>query len=161
MERQRLFRVRRMLLFALLAGLALTPTGCLFLAAGAAGGAAVGYAYYRGKVSETYQAPFGDAWAATRTALTELGMPVVAESRDAAGGFIESRTGTGERVHVLLEALPNPIPAEGGQTRVGVRVAHFGDRAVSERILYQVGLHVTPASLAHVRPLPPASPPPQ
>lgn len=153
---------RREAALVLLAGLALAPGGCLVVAAGAAGGAAVGYAYYKGKVCETYHAPLGDATAATKTALAELGMPLVAEGHDASGGFVESRTGTGERVQISLELLPNKIPAEGGQTRVGVRVGNFGDRTVSERLLYQVGLRLTPAGLAAVRPLPPLPPtPPQ
>lgn len=154
---ERRFTPRRAAL-VLLAGLSVTSGGCLVVAAGAAGGAAVGYAYYKAKVCETYQAQLGDAYAATKAALAELGMPVVAEGHDAGGGFIESRTGTGERVHVDLELLPSKIPAEGGQTRIGVRVANFGDRPVSERLLYQVGLRLTPANLAAVRPVPPRPP---
>jgi hypothetical protein len=139
----------------LLGVVALSSGGCLWLAAGAAGGAAVGYAYYKGKVCETYQANLGDAWAATKTALAELGMPLVAESQDGLGGFLESRTGTGERVQIHLELQPSKIPAEGGQTRICIRVANFGDKPVSERILYQIGMHLTPAAVAEVRPVPP------
>ena len=145
---------RQLCTLALAAG-ALAAGGCLWVAAGAAGGAAVGYAYYKGKVSETYQAQLGDAWTATRLALNELGMPVVAEAYDATGGFIESRTGTGERVQIDLEVQPSRVPADGARTHIGVRVANFGDRAVSERILYQVGMHLTPVGLADVRPVPP------
>src|SRR5688500_3475436 len=145
---------RQLCTLALAAG-ALAAGGCLWVAAGAAGGAAVGYAYYKGKVSETYQAQLGDAWTATRLALNELGMPIVAEAHDGTGGFIESRTGTGERVLIDLEVQPSRVPADGARTHIGVRVANFGDRPVSERILYQVGMHLTPVGLADVRPVPP------
>src|SRR5438552_17316486 len=43
------------------AGLILANSGCLLVAAGAAGGAAVGYAYYKGKIDETYAAAFNDS----------------------------------------------------------------------------------------------------
>ena len=144
----------RQLAYLALAAAAAASGGCLFLAAG---GAAVGYAYYKGKICETYQATLGDAWPAATTALAELGMPIVAESRDAAGGYIESRTGTGDVVRIHLELLPNKIPSEGAQTRICVRVANFGDKEVSQRVLYQVGLHLAPIGLAAVA-LPGASP---
>lgn len=145
---------------------ALSQAGCLVLAAGAAGGAAVGYAYVKGKVSHTYNAGFQDAWLATKTALAELGMPVQVEEHDPSGGSLETRTGHGERVHIQLEVVPSRIPAEGSVTRVSVRVGTFGDAQVSERILNQIGYHLAPANLPLPAP-PPAplspapTPPPQ
>jgi hypothetical protein len=130
----------------LLASLALTNSGCLVVAAGAAGGAAAaGYAYYKGKITETYAAGFTDSWAATQTALTELGMPILKEDRKGDTGTIETRTADDDAVRIYLEAVKSSIPAEDKVTQISVRVATFGDRPVSDRILYQIGLHLAPA----------------
>jgi len=133
--------------------LILSRSGCLWIAAGGMGGAAVGYAYYKGKVCGVYNACLADTWAATHTALGELGMPVVSEENHVARGFIESRTADGERVRIYFEMEPSKFPVEGEVTRVCVRIATFGDRLVSERILDQVGLHLTPVN-PYVAPLP-------
>jgi hypothetical protein len=125
----------------------LANSGCLLATAGVAGGAVAGYAYYKGRVSETYNANCEDTWAATRTALSELGMPVVKEERKGCEGFMESRTSDGERVRIYLEAETSRFPAEGEIARVSVRVATFGDGPVSNRILDQVGVHLAPAPL--------------
>src|SRR5262249_12803942 len=85
---------------------------------------------------------FADSWAATHTALAELGMPVEMEGNEGSRGFINTRTHEGDRVRINVEMLPSRVPAEGPLTRVGVRVATFGDRPYSEQVLSQVGLHL-------------------
>jgi len=126
----------------LLAILAVGQSGCLLIAAGAAGGAAAGYAYYNGRVCQSYVANFEDAWAATHTALGELGMPILKEERQTSCGVIKTQTSDGDRIRIALDVIPSRIPAEGSLTRICVRVATFGDHPVSERILYQVGAHL-------------------
>lgn len=131
----------------LLIALALANSGCLVIAAGAAGGAAgCAYAYGKGKVCSTYTAGFGDTWAALHTALQELGMPVVSEEREGLTGLVESKTADGERVRIHIDSLASKIPAEGEVTRVCVRVATFGDRPVSERLLDQISAHLAPVA---------------
>jgi hypothetical protein len=141
----------------LVAAGALANSGCLLIAAGAAGGTAA-YYYVKGKVCQTFHASLGDAFAATRTALIELGMPVAKEEHDALSAFVESRTADGERVRIYLELEPSRIPAEGAQTRVCVRVATFGDQWVSARILDQVSLHLAPAGMLPPQAAPGAAP---
>jgi hypothetical protein len=142
----------RLTAYLVLVVLTLANSGCLLAVAGAAGGAAVGYAYYMGKLCETFGASFDDTWAATRTALAELAMPIVKEERKASEGFIESRTADGECVRIHLQAETSKIPAEGQITRVCVRVATFGDHPVSDRVLNQVGVHLAPAPAPGRRP---------
>jgi hypothetical protein len=144
--------------FVLLAIVASGQSGCLLVAAGAAGGAAAGYAYYNGRVCQSFVANFEDAWAASHTALGELGMPILKEERQTACGVIKTQTSDGDRIRIALDVIPSRIPAEGSLTRICVRVATFGDHPVSERILYQVGAHLV-ASQFMVRP--PESPPMQ
>lgn len=140
--------------------LALVNGGCLAVAAGVAAGGAAGYAYYAGKVDRAYPASFPDTWAAAHTALAELGMPVVSEERHNMDGTIESRTADDDKVHISLETAKSAIPAEGTVTDVTIRVRLFGDKPVSERILYQIGLHLAPPrTVAVPTVLPP--PPPQ
>ena len=126
------------LAYAALLGLALANGGCLLAAAGVAGGAAAGYAYYKGKITQEYNAGFEDTWAAANSALADLGMPVVAAEREGNTGFLDGRSADGERVRLSFETFPSPLPAEGALTRVGVRVATFGDGPASDRILNQI-----------------------
>ena len=149
--------------YVVLAGLALTSSGCVAAALGvAAGGAAAGgYLYYRGKVNQDYVANLDDVWAASHAALQELGMPVLKEDRSAASATMESQTADGERVYINMDMENSRIPAEGALTRVGVRVGtvSLGDQVVSERLLNQIGAHLTPANRAAAAPPQTAAPP--
>jgi hypothetical protein len=140
-----LHNLRTIIALMLLAAMALASTGCLLVAAGAAGGAAVGYAYYKGKITDTFAAGLDDTRAATHTALAELGMPIVKEDRTPKSATIDTRTADDDHVRIKLEPIKSSIPAEGEITRVSVRVATFGDRPVSDRVLYQISLHLAPA----------------
>lgn len=131
--------------YILIAAAVLVNSGCLLVAAGACAGGAAGYVYFKGKVCENYVADFGDAWAATHTALHELGMPIEKEDRDGMTGVIHTHTTTGESVLVDLETTISPIPAQGSITRVGVRVATFGNYDISEQLLHQVSGHLVTA----------------
>ncbi len=155
MARARWQRKLRTLACLALAATALANGGCLVAAAGAAAGAGVaGYAYYKGKVCQEYNASLDDTLAATRTALVELGLPVEGEQRDGATAFIEGRTGTDNRFRLDFDVVTSPIPVEGPLTRVGVRVGVFGDSTLSDRILAQIGTHLVAG------PRPPTAPPP-
>jgi hypothetical protein len=149
---------RNWAMYLVVASAALFQSGCLLVAAGAAGGAAAGYAYYKGRTCQSYIANFEDAWAATHTALAELGLPILSEERQTNCGVIKSQTSDGDRVRIALDEIPSRIPAEGSLTRICVRVGTFGDHPVSERVLYQVGAHLVASPVAV--PLPgPVSPP--
>jgi hypothetical protein len=152
------------LVYVALGGTALVSGGCLAAAAGAAGGAAVGYVYYKGKVNQEYNASFDDTWAATQRAMTELGMPLVKQERQGPSGWMEFRTNMDDRVRITLDQMVSPVPAEGALTRLGIRVRTFGDQALSERILNQIGAHLVarPAPVAVTAPTwAPGGAPPQ
>src|SRR5262249_44570997 len=127
---------------------------CWWVAAGAAADGAAGYAYYKGKTCQSFPAGFEDTWAATRTALSELGMAIVKEERNQDTGTIKTQTSDGDRVRIVLEVIPSRIPAEGMLTRVCVRVGTFGDHPVSERVLSQIGAHLTTGPIV----MPPPNP---
>jgi hypothetical protein len=150
---------RRRLGIAYLAGalIALANGGCLLVAAGAAagGGAAAGYVYCKGKVCDEFNANLDDVWAATHTSLVELGMPVLSEERGDGTGVIKTQLANGDKVRIHFDVVPSKIPVEGPLTRVGVRVATFGDHPASERILQQIGAHLmSPAAAQMPNPAP-------
>lgn len=134
----------RCLYFAV-AGLALMQGGCLLVAAGCAGGAAAGYCYCNGKVCHTYLSGFDDTWAATKTALADLGMPVVEEEKQGTCGFIKAKLNDGETVRIHVDLQYSKFPVDGPVTRVCIRVSCFGDHPASARILDQIGFHLAPA----------------
>lgn len=130
-----------------LALVAAAQAGCLLVAAGVAGGAALGYAYCKGKVCQAYNAGFEDAWAAAHSALAELGLPVLREERDYATGWLQSTDAAGDKIVVELCVIDSFAPGDGPLTRVCVRVGAFGDYPLSERILHQVDAHLVPSRL--------------
>jgi hypothetical protein len=148
-------RWNRLLLVAL-AMAAFSTGGCLWIAAGAAGGAAVGYAYSKGKYSQAFHAGFDDTWAATHAGLIDLGMPVIKEGREGSEGWVETTAADGSKVRLTLEVMASKVPTDGPMTQVGVRVATFGDPLLSDRILGQVGAHLVPGP----GPVPPTPVPP-
>ncbi len=140
----------------LIMALALANGGCLAAAIGgvAAAGGVAGYAYYKGGLAKDFNASLDTSWAAAKTSLQELGLPVVAEKREENGGSIDTRTGDGQNVRISFESLATKIPAEGPRTDISVRAGLFGDRPLNERILAQIATHLTP-----VAPLATAAPP--
>jgi hypothetical protein len=151
----------RRVLFVGLAGAALGSAGCLAVAAGVAGAGAAGYAgyaYVTGEACQEFPARPADTWAAVHTALGQLQLPIVHEKEDDTA--IESRTGDGTRIKIHLETIARPIPADGIATRVCVRVGVFGDEPLSQRILAEVGRHLTPAAPLVPVPAQPTPPPP-
>jgi hypothetical protein len=141
-----------------LACVALSVSGCLLAAAGVAGGAA-GYAYYQGKVCHVYDSDYHDTTAAVHSALAELGMPVDSEELGARHGFVKSYIANGDAVRIYLDVISSKFQAEAPQTRVGIRVATFGDDPVSDRLLAQIGSHlVPPGTMATPQLGPPQSP---
>jgi hypothetical protein len=143
--------------YLLLIALALVNSGCLLIAAGVgAGGAAAGYAYFKGNVCRTYPASFADVWAAAQTSLTELGMPIETPRQRGNEGSLTTRTADGSRVFVEIGMQASRVPSEGQVTRVCVRVATFGDESFSQRLLDQIGYHLVPATrIGPPAPLPP------
>lgn len=147
-------RVLPMLVALLLLG----NGGCLWLAAGTAAGLCC-HRYCQGKVCHTYVADLGDAWAATKSALADLGMNVEKEESGPTKAFLKSRTADGSRVRIYLERGHSQIPADGPVTRICVRVATFGDYVVSDRLLYQIGAHLVSAPpLVPLQPAPVSEP---
>lgn len=139
----------------LLVVLCLGQCGCLLALAGA--GAGVGaYAYHKGQSKACFPSDFASAWHATRHSLHALGLPITDERYAGLQGTIEARTGDNRRVVVKLRSFAAPIPNDGFRTEVAVRIGTFGDEAVGERILTEIGLRLNPPGRDVVVPAPTA-----
>ena len=112
--------------------LALT-TGCILVAAGAGAAAGVGtYAYVRGELESTLDAPLDRTWRATQTAMKDLKFAVTKEQKDALQAELTARTAADKKVLVKLLKLTN------NTTEVRVRVGTFGDESLSRLILEKI-----------------------
>jgi len=112
--------------------LALT-TGCILVAAGAGAAAGVGtYAYVRGELESTLDAPLDRTWRATQTAMKDLKFAVTKEQKDALQAELTARTAADKKVLVKLVKLTN------NTTEVRVRVGTFGDESLSRLILEKI-----------------------
>lgn len=143
---------KRRALYLAVAIMVLTQSGCLAVAAGVAGGAALGAAYYCGKDCRSFPASSDDTVAATKAALADLGMPVVGEQIEGGEVTIKSQTSDGDPVRIYLHVEGSKFPADGPLSKVTVRVATFGDHPVSNRVLDQISAHLAPAGMASVPP---------
>lgn len=142
-----------------LAGMVLFVSGCAaVIIGGAAAGGALGYAYWRGGVSQDFPAGFPETWHATHAALADLGLQARAVKNDGTGeGDVESRTADGDTISIGLAAHPGRLPADGVTTRVSIRVGVWGDRPLSEHLLGQIQWRL--ANPAAPPQAPPTAPP--
>jgi len=138
---------RRHVPLLLLAGLSFVSSGCLIVAAGAAGAGAATYFYVRGKLCQEYYAAFPDSWQAVLTTLKEQGLTVTRQENNGAEGTISSKTADGSAITINLTTRAGGPVGEKSVTRVCIRVGTFGDEAVSERLLTQIGTHLVPTGL--------------
>jgi len=126
----------------LLAFLALSQAGCLFMATTAVvgGGAAgvAGVAYVRGKLTQTFTAPMDKAQAATRAALHDLGFPEGTLRPGSSHSEIDSNTSLGEGILIDIDLEKQSAPVDEPQVRISIRVGTFGDATLSRRIFDQI-----------------------
>lgn len=164
----------RMVLWLSLCLLSVSLSGCM-VAAGAAVAGAGAYAYYQGNYSQMHAAEFGKTWQATKSALSDLALPVITEHHEGLTGSIKSSLPDGTSISIDLEEQPRIMASDSHQTEVSVRVGTFGDQSQSQKIQQQiqtriVGQNVTSPPANRLPPLnstvapPPAtstaSPPP-
>jgi hypothetical protein len=150
------------ILYAIVAGLALLPGGCLLaLASVAAGGAVGGYLYYKydkGRIYRDYPATVPDVRNAVHAALLDLHFVIDADEVKDGNALVKTKTSGGKKVSIHIDCVASPIPSEGLFTRVSIRVACFGDEGVSIRILDQVARHLAPIPVVEPAPAPGPTP---
>lgn len=123
--------------------IAISLSGCMVAAVGAAAAAGAGaYAYYQGNSVAMQPAEFGETYQCTKAALNDLAMPIKKEHHDGLTGTIESSIDDGTHVTIKLEEKPRLLATDTHQTEIAVRVGVFGDSKVSTRLQQQIAQHV-------------------
>lgn len=128
-------KIGRPTLAALLAATLLLSAGCGAMIVGG-GAAAVGtYAYVNGQSIGTYDADIATAFAASKTACNQLGIPVIKEKMTRSDGEIQGKL-SGELVTISLKTVG------AGLTEISVRVGLWGNKASSRRIHSAINQHL-------------------
>jgi len=113
-----------------LAASSLFSTGCVVVAAGAAGAGAV--AWVRGELQANLSAAPESVMDATEEAIREMKFFVMEEKRDALSAVYEMRNSQDEKITILVEQQAD------GVTQVRIRVGIFGNQVLSQTILDQI-----------------------
>jgi hypothetical protein len=118
----------RRLAVALVLGsvLSLTFTGCIAVAAGAAG---AGVAWVRGALEVTVDASLDRTYAAAQSAVRSLEFAPISEKKSGVDASVLARTALDKRVEIVLKRTGDK------STHVSIRVGVFGDEALSVSIL--------------------------
>lgn len=123
--------IRRRFLAISLAMLPIAFTsGCLAVAAGAAGAGAV--AWVRGELDASIGNSLDAVDRATNRAAEQLKFVKIAESADALARVITLRTAEDKKIEVRLTRTTDTV------TRVRIRVGTFGDESVSRLLLEKI-----------------------
>lgn len=109
-------------------------SGCLAVAAGAAGAGAV--AWVRGELEAQVPHSFEDVDAAANRAVQQLGFAKVNESKSAIDAEIIARTGQDKKIVIRLDRTADRI------TRVRIRVGLVGDEVLSRTILDKINANL-------------------
>ena len=121
----------KILLVALLLGLG--STGCVLFVVGGAAAAGVGtYAYVNGESKETEAASLDKTWAAAQATMKEMEFPVITQQKDAFSGELTARNAADKKITISLKRLSDHA------TEVRVRVATFGDEALSRLVIDKI-----------------------
>jgi uncharacterized protein DUF3568 len=122
--------------FVLCAVLALSWSGCLSLAVGAAGGAA-GAVYVMGKLKDEQSYEMPVVHKATIAALEELQLKVLEDKVDKLSAHVESEFADGEHVWIDLESLSD------SRTGLTIRVGVTGNEVRARKIYDEVKRHLS------------------
>jgi hypothetical protein len=105
-------------------------TGCVVVAAGAAGAGAV--AYVRGEMQASVEHNLGTTFAASQRALQNLQFARIDDRQSGVDAQLISRTALDKRVEIKLKKVTD------GLTKVHIRVGVIGDQELSLTILEKI-----------------------
>lgn len=111
----------------LLAYAVVAHTGCLVVAAGAAGAGTV--AYVRGDLQATLDADYDRAVRATRGGIEKMGFALISERKDALVAEFVARTAQDKKVQVRVTKQTE------NNSGIRIRVSVFGDEQISRALL--------------------------
>jgi hypothetical protein len=117
----------RLGVLSLLGVFALAGSGCLIVAAGAAGAGTV--AYVRGDLQATLDAGYEESLRATRGGLERMKYSIISDRSDALAGEFVARTALDKKVQVRVTKESDAL------TKIRIRVGVFGDEEISRSLL--------------------------
>lgn len=115
--------------------LGLFLTGCAAVIIGGAAGAGT-YAYIKGELKVTENAPLDRTWSACQSAMKDLQFKVTTQQKDALQGRLVAKTASDKRVEIDLEKVSEDM------TEIRVRVGTFGDEDLSKLIVQKIEKHL-------------------
>lgn len=123
-------RVMRWAAAVTLGATALLSSGCLLLAAGAAGAGTV--AYVRGELAASLGSELSAVVKATSRSIEQLKFAKISESADALSARFTARTAQDKKIEIVLTKIGENL------TKVEIRVGVFGDEDISMTILSKI-----------------------
>ena len=122
--------ILRAAILAGLASVAVMQSGCLLVAAGAAGAGTV--AYVRGELDASLGNGYESVVQASNRAIDQLQFKKISESKDALKAVLIARTASDKKVQITVIKVSETL------TKVEIRVGVFGDQALSTTILEKI-----------------------
>ncbi|HEV8291914.1 MAG TPA: DUF3568 family protein [Tepidisphaeraceae bacterium] len=123
---------------AVMAIIVVTQSGCLVAAAAGAAGGTV--AYMKGDVEAVVDGNVDQTFNATKAAMDELKLPLLATWSNAMEAHIEARVGTDNKATVNINGQSERI------SKVSIRVGTFGDQGLSQAILEKIKANLSKAT---------------
>ena len=125
-------------MMAVMAIIMMTQSGCLVAAAAGAAGGTV--AYMKGDVEAVVEGNVQQTFDATKAAMDELKMPLLATWASAMEGHVEARVGTDNKATVNINGQSEKL------SKVSIRVGTFGDSGLSQALLEKIKANLSKAT---------------
>ncbi len=113
----------------------LSLNGCVWLLAGAAGGASA-YGYVRGAYTSAEDATINETWNATVNALKELKIPIQSKNKDGLIAVVNAVTADDKNVKITLSRVSSDT------TSIKIRIGVFGDKMRTRQLLDTIREHL-------------------
>ena len=114
-------KTKQICMAALAAGMLLLTSGCIVLGLATAGATGAGMmAYNKGDFEATEPVPFEQALTAVNKTITDMGMSVIKQDKDALTGSVRAKSSFGTVRYKLASKGPS-------LTKISIRVGTFGD----------------------------------
>jgi hypothetical protein len=125
-------------MLAVMAVIVATQSGCLVAAAAGAAGGTV--AYMKGDVEAIVDGGVDATFNATKAAMDDLKLPLMATWANAMEAHVEARVGTDNKATVNISGQSEKL------SKVSIRVGTFGDQGLSQAILEKIKANLSKAT---------------